>query len=83
MRKDDRFNTELDTQLQALATTDWVTFANIIGEDALLSAKVCLLRNRGNSMQQIANRLDISKSKVQYCIKNQYKNIHVKEKEST
>lgn len=78
----DKYNTDLDLQLQSLAVSDWVTFAKIIGDDALLMAKVCILRNRGNSMQQIANRLDISKSKVQYCIKIQYTNIHRKDEDN-
>ena len=27
---DDKYNTDLDLQLQALATSDWITFAKII-----------------------------------------------------
>lgn len=79
---DDKYHTDLDEQLQNLATMDWASFAKIIGDDALLIAKVYMLRTRGNSLQQIANRLDISKSKVQYCINNQCAKIPIKSKQS-
>lgn len=79
---DDKFYTDLDEQLQNLATMDWASFAKIIGDEAILMAKVYMLRSRGNSFQQIANRLDISKSKVQYCINNQCTKIPVKNKMS-
>lgn len=76
----DKYFTSLDEDLRNLAAMDWSTFAIIIGEEAILCAKICLLRSRGNSLQQIANRLEITKNQVQYCIKNKYERFQNKEK---
>lgn len=62
---EDKYYTELDKQLQQLALTDWVTFNKLIGADAIECAKICILRAQGNSLQQIANKLNVTKRKAQ------------------
>lgn len=74
---DDKFYTALDNDLQNFAAMDWKAFCQFIGEDAIICAKVCLLRSRGQTFQQIANRLDISKNRVQYWIEKSYKGRNV------
>lgn len=56
----DKLFTELDLDLQRLAAIDWPTFVQLVGESAIIKAKVCLLKTRGKSQQQISNRLDIT-----------------------
>ncbi|MCZ2085378.1 MAG: hypothetical protein LC112_14010 [Flavobacteriales bacterium] len=68
IKNDDKYFTDIDVQLQQVALTDWATFAKIIGDDAIIDAKIHLLKARGNSMQQIANRLDITKGRVRHSI---------------
>lgn len=55
---------ELDKDLQQLALVDWQTFVQLIGEDAIVSAKVCILKSRSKSLQQIGSRLNITKNQV-------------------
>lgn len=74
----DKYYTSLDEDLKNLATMDWATFAMIVGEEAIISAKICLLRRRGHSLQQIANRLDISKQTVRYWVEKQPERISCK-----
>lgn len=66
MPKDDKYFTELDMDLQRLAAVDWPAFVKIIGEEAILSAKVCLLKSRGKTQAQIATRVNIPLHKAQY-----------------
>jgi hypothetical protein len=65
MREDDKYYTELDLQLQNLAAIDWPAFVQLIGEDAITAAKICILKSKGRSLNQIANRLTITKRKAQ------------------
>ena len=58
----DRHYTDLDMQLQQLALVDWPTFVNLIGEENVIAAKVCILKSRGKSLNQISNKLAITKS---------------------
>jgi hypothetical protein len=58
----DRYYTDLDKELQQLALVDWPTFVNLIGEENVVAAKVCLLKSRGKSLNQISNKLAITKS---------------------
>lgn len=62
----DKYYTELDQQLQQLALVDWPTFVKLVGEDAVLSAKICLLKTRGRSQAQISTKLKVSLRKAQY-----------------
>lgn len=50
-------NTELDKELQDLATKDWEAFVQLIGTDHYMSMKICLLRAKGKSYNQIAVKL--------------------------
>ena len=70
MINEDKYYTELDKDLQKLATIDWVAFVGLIGEENLITAKVCLLRSRGKSLNQIANKLSITREKVKYSCNN-------------
>lgn len=65
MRPDDKHYTDLDLQLQQLALIDWSTFVKLIGDDAILNAKICMLRSRGDSMVKISNKFSLTKRKVQ------------------
>jgi hypothetical protein len=58
--------TELDKKLQEIALADWQKFVAMVGEDAVISAKVCLLRQNGNSYGQIKGRLKITIDKVRW-----------------
>lgn len=58
--------TELDKELQGLALVDWSAFVKLVGDDAIVSAKVCILKSRGKSLNQIGSRLDITKNQAQY-----------------
>jgi hypothetical protein len=66
MQQQDKYYTDLDLDLQRLAAVDWERFVQIVGEDAILSAKICLLRSRGKSQAQIAYRLNVGKHIAQY-----------------
>lgn len=61
----EKYYTDLDRDLQQLAAIDWPAFVELIGEDSLIAAKVCVLKSRGKSQHQIANRLNITRSKAQ------------------
>lgn len=62
----DKFFTELDAQLQQLAMVDWPAFVLLIGEENITSAKVCLLKSRGKSTAQIAQKFKKSKGWAQH-----------------
>lgn len=65
MENQDKYFTELDKELQQLSLVDWPTFVKLIGEDTIVAAKVCILKSRGKSLNQIANKLAISKRQVE------------------
>ena len=65
MENQDKYFTELDKELQQLALVDWPTFVKIIGEYNITAAKVCILKSRGKSLNQIATRLSISKRQAE------------------
>jgi hypothetical protein len=58
--------TELDHKLREMALTNWAQFVQFIGKDAITSAKVCLLRQRQQSYQQISIKLSISEKQARY-----------------
>ncbi|MGN6438372.1 MAG: hypothetical protein ACTHMM_17650 [Agriterribacter sp.] len=66
MSSKDKYFSELDKDLQQLALVDWETFVRLVGEDAIISAKVCILRSRSKSINQIASRLSVTKNQVEY-----------------
>jgi hypothetical protein len=61
----DKYFTDLDRDLQQLAAVDWPTFVQLVGEDSVIAAKICILKSRGKSLQQISTRLDVTKRKAQ------------------
>lgn len=61
--------TVLDAQLQELATTNWPAFIKLVGHQHITAAKICLLRGQGRSYEQIAQKLSITKHKVEYSCK--------------
>lgn len=65
MTTQDKYYTDLDKDLQQLAAVDWPTFVQLVGEDFILSAKICILKSRGKSLNQIANKLSVTKSKIE------------------
>lgn len=71
MPNQDQYYTDLDIQLQALATGDWVAFSQLLGSECMLRAKIIMLRNGGSTYQQIANRLDTTKEIVRYWVEKQ------------
>lgn len=58
--------TDLDKKLQEIALMNWKQFETLIGKDALLAAKICLLRQQKNSYGQIQAKLGINKGQVEY-----------------
>ena len=58
--------TDLDKKLQEIAVMNWKQFVALVGEDALLAAKICLLRQNGKSYGEIKNKLDITEKKARY-----------------
>lgn len=58
--------TDLDKKLQEIALMNWKQFVALIGEDALISAKVCLLRQDKRSYGEIQQKLKLTKAQVEY-----------------
>jgi hypothetical protein len=58
--------TELDKKLQEIALANWSQFVQLVGEDALLSAKICLLRQNKATYGEIENRLGITKNQARF-----------------
>lgn len=50
--------TELEKQIINIAVMNPSQFIELIGEDALLRMKACLLRRSGNTYGQISTKLD-------------------------
>lgn len=66
MKDQNKYYTELDLQMQNLAALDWPAFVLLIGEENITNAKICLLKGRGKSLNQIAYKLAVTKRKVEY-----------------
>lgn len=58
--------TDLDKKLQEIASKNWEQFVFLLGEDTILSAKICLLRQNKMSYGQIQAKLKLPKHKVEY-----------------
>lgn len=58
--------TELDKRLQEIATKNWSQFVALVGPDAIVAAKICLLRSKNKSYGEIATRLGITEKKARY-----------------
>lgn len=66
LENQNKYHTPLDVQLQQLALSDWPAFVNIIGEDAIVAAKVCILKSNGKTQAQISHKLHLTKRMAQY-----------------
>lgn len=66
VRPNDKYYTDLDRQLQDLAALDWPAFVRLIGDDNITAAKVCLLKAKGKSYNQMAQRFSKSKGWAQH-----------------
>lgn len=62
--------TDLDKKLQEIAVMNWQQFVDLVGEDAILTAKVCLLRQDKKSYTQIQQKLGLSEKQVRYAACN-------------
>jgi hypothetical protein len=62
----DRPLTELDRKLQEMALTNWAQFVQTVGEEAIIAAKVCLLRQSGKSYGEISVKLSITYDQARY-----------------
>ncbi len=78
--------TELDKKLQEMAVSNWEQFALLVGGEAILAAKICLLRQGKASYGEIENRLGITRDQSRYgcnkceekiknCGKNPHRNV--------
>lgn len=59
-----------EDKLKELAATDWQEFVRIIGPDAVLVAKIRLLRLNGKSYQQISTKLHVTENQARYASKD-------------
>ena len=50
----------LDYELQQLALTHWQHFMHAVGNHAINTAKICLLKQKGFSNRQVANKLQLT-----------------------
>lgn len=53
-------HTQLDKQLQDLASANWPQFVKLVGEANIMAAKICILRQKGQSYNQIAQKMSIT-----------------------
>lgn len=58
--------TDLDRKLQEIATKNWPQFIALIGEDAIIAAKICMLRQENKSYGEITVRLGVTVDKARY-----------------
>jgi len=58
--------TDLDKKLQEMAVMNWPQFAALLGPDALIAAKVCLLRQNKKSYGEIEQKLGITYEQARY-----------------
>lgn len=58
--------TELDRRILEMANKNWDQFVALIGEDALIVAKICMLRQENKSYGEISVRLGITEKRARY-----------------
>ena len=56
--------TDLDKKLQEMAVKNWPQFVALLGDDALMAAKICLLRQNNRSLGEISKRLDMPRQTI-------------------
>jgi hypothetical protein len=52
--------TQLDEKLREMAINNWEQFVQLVGQDAIVRAKSCMLRSHGRSYGEISIALGIS-----------------------
>jgi hypothetical protein len=52
--------TELDKRLQEMALLNWNQFVALVGEKCIMSAKICILRQKNKSLGEISQKLGIT-----------------------
>lgn len=57
--------TPLDERIKEIAASDFTMFCQLVGEAAIVRAKVCILIGDGKSQVQIARKLSITRRKIQ------------------
>lgn len=58
--------TDLDKRLQEMACINWRQFVALIGDDALIAAKICILRQGNKSLGEISQKLSITYRQSEY-----------------
>lgn len=58
--------TELDKKLQEMALTNWSQFVQLVGEDAIVAAKMCMLRQDKRSYGEISVKLGLTHDQARY-----------------
>ena len=67
----------LDYELQQLALTHWQHFVYTVGNHAINTAKICLLKQKGFSNRQVANKLHLTIGVVKHgCKKCSFRSIN-------
>ena len=61
--------TELDKTIREIALNNWEQFVQLMGKEAITNAKVCLLRQKNKSYNEIANKLRITETQSRYACK--------------
>ncbi len=64
--------TDLDRKLQEIALINWPQFIKLVGKDAILGAKICLLRKNERSYGEICQKLKVpvwaARTKCKQCV---------------
>lgn len=58
--------TDLDRKLQEIATKNWPQFVALIGEDPIVAAKICMLRQDNKSYGEIQMKLKVTIDKARH-----------------
>lgn len=58
--------TDLDKKLQEMAVMNWPQFVALLGTDAIMAAKICLLRQQKKSYGEISMKLNVTEKKARY-----------------
>jgi predicted transcriptional regulator len=58
--------TDLDKKLQDIASKNWQQFVDLIGNDAIIAAKICMLRQEQRTYGEISVKLGITEKRARY-----------------
>lgn len=61
--------TELEKKLMAMSQEDWNAFISLLGPEALMKAKIRMLRREGRSYHEISICLHITPAQVRHAAK--------------